>query len=365
MSSLEKIEIRGFKSIREEPGLQLNQLNILIGANGVGKTNFVGLFSLLNAMIEGELELYVGKKGGADSFLHFGRKTTPKLSVKLFFGRNGYFFDLEPTADNAFIFSKEDAFFDGPIYGQTTRTLGVGHKEAKIDKAKGTYGHTTRKIAEFVIAAIKSWKVYHFHDTSDSAPVKQVGSLNDNLVLHPNGSNLAAFLFFLQEAHKKHYEDIRTAVQQVAPFFDDFVLRPNPLNKTTIQLEWKEKGSDIPFLAHHLSDGTLRFILLATLLLQPQPPDTIIIDEPELGLHPFAINFLASLIKSVSKEKQIIISTQSVTFVNQFDPENLIVVDRKDGQTVFKRLDSEQVEAWLTDYSLGDLWEKNWIGGRP
>ncbi len=195
--------------------------------------------------------------------------------------------------------------------------------------------------------------------------MKQVCAINDNQVLHPNGSNLAAFLFFLKEAHPKNYEDIRTAVQQVAPFFDDFVLRRNPLNKTTIQLEWREKGSDVPFLAHHLSDGSLRFMLLSTLLLQPNLPETIIIDEPELGLHPFAINFLASLIKSVSKEKQIICSTQSVTLVNQFDPEDLIIVDRKDGQTVFNRLESDQVEKWLADYSLGDLWEKNWIGGRP
>lgn len=364
MAGLNKIQISGFKSIRELT-LDLKNLNVLIGSNGVGKTNFISFFSLLNWMLEGNLQTYISKKGGADSFLYFGSKITPRLSAKLYFDLNGYFFDLEPAVDNSLIFSKEAAFFDGPLYGPTERIIGSGHKEAKIEKEMKTFSASTKKIANYVVTAFKSWKVYHFHDTSDSAPVKQLCNLNDNQFLHSNGSNLAAFLYYLKEAHSKQYEDIRSAVQSVAPFFDDFVLRPNPLNKKTIQLEWREKGSTIPFLAHHLSDGTLRFILIATLLLQPELPDTIIIDEPELGLHPYAINFLASLIRSVSTEKQVIVSTQSVTLVNQFDPENLIVVDRKDGQTVLERLDAEKVEKWLDEYSLGDLWEKNWIGGRP
>lgn len=364
MAGLERIEISGYKSIREL-NLTLGNLNVLIGSNGVGKTNFISFFGLLNSMMENNLQLHVARKGAADSFLYFGRKATPKLSAKLYFGRNGYFFTLEPAADNSFVFSNETIYFDGPFYGPTTRLLGTGHKEVKIEKELKSFQQSTRKIAEYVISSSKRWRVYHFHDTSDSAPVKQVGALNDNQVLHSNGSNLAAFLYFLKQAHPKQYEDIRSAVQAVAPFFDDFVLRPNPLNPNTIQLEWSEKGSNIPFLAHHLSDGTLRFILIATLLLQPSLPDTIIIDEPELGLHPFAINFLAGLIRGVSKERQIIISTQSVTLVNQFDPDDLIIVDRQDGQTVFNRLDHDQVEKWLNDYSLGDLWEKNWIGGRP
>ncbi len=364
MAKLDKIEIGGFKSIRAL-SLELGNLNILIGSNGVGKTNFISFFSLLNSMVRIELQLYTAKKGGADSFLYFGRKKTSKLTAKLFFGMNGYFFDLEPSVDNTFIFNHETIHFDGQ-YGKVDVRLGAGHKESLIKKS---LSEETRKLQKdmltYVIRSVDRWKVYHFHDTSDSAPVKQICSLNDNEVLHANGSNLAAFLYFLKQKHSKNYEDIRSAVQSVAPFFDDFILRPNPLNNTTIQLEWKEKGSDIPFLAHHLSDGTLRFILLATLLLQPFLPDTIIIDEPELGLHPFAINFLSGLIRSVSREKQIIISTQSVTLVNQFDPSDLIIVDRSDDQTIFNRLKPEQVEKWLNDYTLGDLWEKNWIGGRP
>ncbi|GAB7200676.1 AAA family ATPase [Dickeya oryzae] len=150
-------------------------------------------------------------------------------------------------------------------------------------------------------------------------------------------------------------------------FFGDFYLRPTSDNPDTIQLEWTEKEQDIPFKANELSDGSLRFILLATVLLQPEEykPSAIIVDEPELGLHPYAIAVLAELIKTASHEHQLIISTQSVELVNEFDAEDLIVVDKKDGASTFKRLEADSLEEWLSDYSLGELWTKNLLGGRP
>ena len=154
-------------------------------------------------------------------------------------------------------------------------------------------------------------------------------------------------------------------VRLVAPFFDDFSLRPLPENKDLIKLEWMERNSDYPFLASHLSDGTLRFICLATVLLQPDPPDLILIDEPELGLHPYALNILADLIKSASTKSQIVISTQSVSLVNQFEVEDILVVDRYNGETTIRRLVEEELVDWLNDYSLGELWEMNIFGGKP
>src|SRR2546427_3037694 len=158
---------------------------------------------------------------------------------------------------------------------------------------------------------------------------------------------------------------MRETITQVAPFFNDFALRPDPTPKESIRLEWREKGSDFPFRAAHLSDGTLRFICLATLLLQPTPPSTVLIDEPELGLHPYAITVLASLLKSASTKTQVIVSTQSVPLVNQLQPEDILVVDRAQGQSTFRHLGSEELKDWLEDYGLGDLWEKNLFGGRP
>jgi predicted ATPase len=195
--------------------------------------------------------------------------------------------------------------------------------------------------------------------------MKKIGDINGNLFLRRDAANLAALLFRLQRTHAGNYEAIRDTVRMVAPFFDDFILRPLPENENKIQLEWREKGSDYPFLAHHLSDGTLRFMCLATLLLQPWLPSIIIIDEPELGLHPYAINVLASLIRSAATRSQVIVCTQSVTLVNQFSPEDLLIVERKEGATTIEPVDAQRLATWLEEYSLGELWEKNVIGGRP
>jgi predicted ATPase len=210
---------------------------------------------------------------------------------------------------------------------------------------------------------VKSWTTYHFHDTSTEAKVKQTGDLNDNRALRPDAANLAAFLYRLQETEPAVFRNLAEVIRMVAPFFSSFNLRPNPLNPRTIRLEWQEIGSDSYFDAHSLSDGTLRFISLATLLLQPELPPTLLLDEPELGLHPYAITVLADLLRAAATRTQVIVSTQSVTLVNQFAPEDLIVVDRIEGESIFRRLTADEIASWLDDYALGELWEKNVLGG--
>ncbi|MCY0389031.1 AAA family ATPase [Robbsia sp. Bb-Pol-6] len=196
---------------------------------------------------------------------------------------------------------------------------------------------------------MQSWRLYHFHDTSGSALVKQVHNLNDNEYLRDDARNLGAFLLRLKHHHGEHYDRIVKVIRLVAPFFGDFHLRPTVGNGEKIQVEWTEQGQDEPFPASSLSDGTLRFICLATVLLQPEAfmPAAILVDEPELGLHPFAINVLAGLMRSASQEHQLIVSTQSVELVNEFDADDLIVVDKRDGSSTFKRPDTQALSEWL------------------
>jgi predicted ATPase len=236
---------------------------------------------------------------------------------------------------------------------------GPGHAES------ATYSRRHSAPSSFIATAIQSLRVYHFHDTSEAANVKRIGAINDNLFLRSDASNLAAFLYRLKAESPAEYERIRDCVRLVMPNFDDFLLRPSPLEPNSIALEWREQGSDYPFMAHHLSDGTLRFICLATLLLQPNLPSTVLIDEPELGLHPYAIQMLASLLRSASTRTQLIIATQSVPLIDQLELEDLIVVERSAGASTFKRLQRAEFEHWLEDYSLGDMWTKNIFGGRP
>ena len=357
MNPIQKISIRGYKSIRELENFSLGNLNVLIGANGAGKSNFISFFRLLARLMASELNYYVAKTGGPDALLHYGRKRTPQMSAEMYFGNNGYKLALEPTLGNTLIFAQESFYWN--VGGGFS--LGSGHPETA--SRSGRY----KNIADYVVPSVRSWIVYHFHDTSDTAPMKQACALNDNGWLRSDGANLAAYLYRLREQFPEHYRRIVDTVQLVAPFFADFQLRPNPLDPNSIQLEWNEIGSDFPFLGHHLSDGSLRFICLATVLLQPDElmPATILFDEPELGLHPYAIELLASLMHQAAVKHQLIVSTQSVELLNQFAPEQVIVVDRENEQSTFKRLEPEKLSVWLDEYSLGDMWKQNMLGGRP
>ena len=358
---LDRITIEGFKSIKNAE-IALRPVNLLIGANGAGKTNFIGAFQLLREMVSGDFQNYVARKGGAPRLLRFGPKVTDKIRLRLEFGPNGYEAILNRSVGDSLFFEKEECSFHGdPSYNTPyVERLGSGHQESRLPIRSGK-----PSVPHYVLESLKRWRLYHFHDTSETALVKQKHPIHDSDSLRSDASNLAAFLYRLKVTDNLSYQHIVGSVQLVAPFFKDFDLRPDPLDPQLIQLLWHEKGSDIPFDGYTLSDGTLRFICLSTLLLQPHPPTTVLIDEPELGLHPFAIHQLAALIQSAAKRTQVIVSTQSVTLVNQFGPEDILVVDRTTEGSAFRRLSPEDVGSWMDGYSLGELWEKNIFGGRP
>lgn len=352
---LSRIFIRGFKSIRE-CDVELGDLNVIIGANGAGKSNFISFFRMIQQMLEQKLQLFVTQQGGPDSILHFGRKTTRETSFKLSFGDKNYSAILYPTQDNRLTFEQEKLALSDQWQDAS------GHAESSFNVmaqvGDGAY-------SDFLV--MKNWRVYHFHDTGETALVKQMHGLNVNDYLRSDGRNLAAFLYLLREKYNDCYQRIVNTIRLVAPFFEDFALRPNPANENLIELEWLHNGEDAPFKAFVLSDGTLRFICLTTVLLQPEhlQPETIIIDEPELGLHPLATGIFAGMVRSVSKSRQIILSTQSPDLLSEFAPENIIVADRQGNSTSLKRLDTTKLEEWLKDYSLGELWTKNLFGGGP
>ena len=370
--TLKRLTIEGFKSIRSLKDFELGPLNVLIGPNGAGKSNFVGFFRLLNEMIHERLQMAVAVEGGADACLYMGPKETSRVEGRFYFGANGYEFLLVPTVDGRLVFAEEKTYFDGRM-GIDRSSLGSGHLEARLKDHKDDEGRwgARRGVPHYVFDAVSSWVVYHFHDTSFNAGVRRPRAINDNLALRFNADNIAPFLYRIANTSQANYAQIRDVVRLAAPFFDDFNLRPIPGNEDMIQLEWRQKGSDYPFRASQLSDGTLRFICLATALLQPNPPPTLLFDEPELGLHPYALTLLGNLFRQFAGGsgkyvyRQAIISTQSAPLLSEFTPEDVIVVERTDGQSRFRRLQSEDLSEWLQDYSLGDLWQKNVLGARP
>ena len=365
--AIDRIYINNFKSIKQLDEISIRPLNVLIGANGVGKSNFISFFKLLNNIAESRLPSYIASNGYADKVLYFGKKKSKELSGGIVFRKEGekpdnrYDFTLKPDTTNGLYFEKEiigTNNIDGNEYWHYSKVDSIGHKNSGLKQITASH-------LDYLKDYFEQFRVFHFHDTSSSAPLKQPSKLRDNAYLKEDGSNLAAFLYWISQKYPSNFKLIEFAVRSIAPFFDKFNLQPDNLNSDLIFLSWLEKNSDDYFDANNLSDGSIRFIALTTVLLQPNPPKTIIIDEPELGLHPSAIHKLASMIKMASAKSQIIISTQSVNLLDQFEADDIIVVDRKEGQSVFKRLDRIELENWIEEYSMGELWGKNIIGGTP
>jgi predicted ATPase len=361
---IERIKIENFKSIRELD-LELKPINILIGANGAGKSNFISFFKFSNRMCDREkLQEYIGKN--IDKFLYFGRKNSDAISGEINFDNNFVFWYLIGAVQNTddFVNVSTGRFINSQEIGGIFRITQVPTPtEYTGNKVVSTDDEEAYKMS---VKYLKTFKIFHFHDTGSSSPMKRINNIDDNDYLREDGANLAAYLYYIQEKHPKDFKKIELQIRSVAPFFDRFNLSPRKLKPEEITLRWFEKGSEDYFDAYDLSDGTLRFMALTTLLMQPNLPKVIIIDEPELGLHPFAINKLAALIRQVAaKGTQVIVATQSVNFVDNFNPEDIIAVDREDNQSVFKRFNSEDLKEWLEDYTLGELWSKNLLGGMP
>ncbi|AXB46018.1 AAA family ATPase [Amycolatopsis albispora] len=360
---LTSIDVEGFTSIRSA-SVDLRALNVLVGANGAGKSNFVHVFELLSHVVEQGLGLFVGLNGGASALLNSGSE--PRLRVSVQTDAGSYEFALLPAANDEFVFEHESVSLDEPRSETGVRSFGQGQRESRLNPA--AFHPESREISS-VVDPLHSCRVFHFHDTSRNAPVKQYVSTADNLTLRNDAGNLAAVLLYLQSSEdpqdRAAYQRIVRTVQLIAPFFRDFVLVPESSDR--VLLRWRQRGSDAVFSANQMSDGTLRFVCLVTLLQQPKLPAVVVLDEPELGLHPSAIVLLADLIKQASARSQVLLATQSVTLMNQFSVQDLIVVERDEqqGGSVFTRPDPERLREWLDEYSLGELWEKHLIGGQP
>jgi predicted ATPase len=367
MAILKKIEIHGYRSIKSA-SLELRPLNVLIGANGSGKSNFVSFFKLLNEMMGERLQEYIGMSGRAQSMLHFGPKVTPQIQAELEFAAetavDWYSMRLFHAAGDTLVFADETLKYQKTGFQRPQEfSLGAGHQESRI----GTEANRDNAPAKVFRYLLSQCRVYHFHDTSLTARIRQSGFIHDNRWLMPDAGNLAAMLFAYRQKEGVVYQRIVSTIRKIMPEFDDFDVEPSRLNPNDILLTWRKRGQEYLFGAHQLSDGTLRAMAIVTLLLQPDNslPDVIILDEPELGLHPHALEIVAGLIRAVSVNSQVIVATQSPTFLNHFEPEEVVTVESHQGQSTFRRLDAEQLQGWLAEYSIGDLWQRNVVGAGP
>ncbi len=374
---LKKIRLQGYKSIDNEDGqtIPLGDITVLLGANGSGKSNLVSFFKMLNYMTTGALQQYAGRQG-ANHLLFYGPKQTQSISFTLDFesdeAHDTYKVKLSHgLPDRIFISGEQVEYRRPPSSSQPQEYyLDAGGTESGLRQDH-------RKTSEVLHKILSGIRTYQFHDTSDTAKIKGRGYVDDAGYLRSDAGNLAAFLKMLKEheAYQKYYARIVRHIRQVTPQFGDFDLEPVPGNENYCRLNWRDSsGYDYLLGPDQISDGSLRFMALVTLLLQPPEllPKFIVLDEPELGLHPAAIAKLAGFVRSVSQQGQVLLATQSTDLVNQFSLENLIVVEIEERDdkhrhrySVFKKLESERLKDWLEHYSLSELWEKNVLGGQP
>lgn len=369
MKRLKRLSLKGFKSIRDL-SIDLLPLNVLIGANGAGKSNLVSFFKMLNEMMGGRLQQFVATSGRAQSLLYFGPKTTPQIEATLEFqtdnGIDTYHVRLFHAAGDTLVFAEEKLTYLAEDWVGEPRVtnLRAGHEETRIND-EAYQGDANAKALRFLL---NRCRVFHFHDTSATARIRQYCYAGDDKWLMPDAGNLAAILLRLRDrTGGPSYRRILATIRQIAPFFEDFELELTGNGNKEVILNWRQRNSPQTFGPHQLSDGTLRAMALITLLLQPVEnlPDVLVIDEPELGLHPSAKTIIAGLLKKASHHCQIIVATQSSELLDSFDPQDVIVVERDEKESKFKRLEEPVLHDWLSEYSLGQLWEKNVIGGGP
>lgn len=370
-SKLKKIKISGFKSISGDKdnslNLDLSDINIIIGPNGAGKSNLISFFKMLNNMMTGAFQTFVGQNGYAENFFHFGSKKTSIIHTDLEFtnskNKDIYSFSLVKAVQDSLIFSTESI-----IWNDKKHELASGQKESYLLSDKAIY--TSEKIVKLILS---NCRAYQFHDTSDASHIRNSTQIDNNRRIMSDGGNIAAYLYMLKNKtplYQKYYNRIIERIRFVIPQFNDFILEPETLNEEYIKLRWTEKGeNEYTMGSNQLSDGSIRFIALATLFLQPPEllPNVIIIDEPELGLHPQAIDILASMIKVAAQHSQIIVATQSARLIDSFNPEQIIVAQYNNIKkcSEFRKLKSEELSDWLKEYSLSELWDKNVLGGQP
>lgn len=323
------IEIAGYKSIKNAR-IEFGSVNILNGSNGAGKSNFLSFLEFVNSVYERRLHQYVAMRGGEDKMLYECGKGTQSISAKIKFDTHSYLFEVTKTGFG-FVFTKDGLLDDRDPGTNKSVDVSNGRREADIKllssvpREYGLHGH------------FSNFRKYHFQETGGNSPFNRLSHIqNDVYFLYGKGENLGAFLFNTRKWDSSAYKVIVMTIQSTVPYFADFYFEPNAGGYTALQ--WQSKYSSTIYGVSDLSGGTLRFMAMAALFLQPKLPSVIIIDEPELGLHSFAVSKLAEMIKyAADKNTQVIVATQSEELPSYFEPKDMITVDQYNGESVFRR----------------------------
>ena len=370
---IESLRVRGFRSLADVTLSGLPAATVLIGPNGAGKSNLLRFLDLLLYMLRHRrLGRFVERQGGAGDQLFGGAVATDQIESEITLKIGGAWYDyrfvLEYGHPDRFFFSAEAFRHRSNELRSASRwqDLGNGHREANLPLAEHfrEFSHLDQAAAAEIVKVLRNCVVYQFHNTDDHSYLRQNADVTEGNVLRINGGNLPAVLYQMEREDRRRYERICRYIGRILPGFAHFDLEENQFK---VALRWQSDWSDHSFGAHLTSDGSLRLFALITLLNMPPDklPAVILLDEPELGLHPAGISLIGGMIRSLATRKQVIVATQSPQLVDAFGLDQIFVLELRKGRTEVRRYDPEEYRHWLDEYATGELWEQNLLGGRP
>jgi len=363
MPSIETLTIEGYRSIGAMIGMKFGPLSIVVGANGAGKSNLVSFLRLLQELGHGRLQMLISKMGSADPLFHQGIANTKQIKCDLRSENFRYTLRLQSTDAESLVIRSERI---GEPADKQSFVVSDFDSESRLSPAKQSRPLSPDETPSFsseliddVRKLLRGIRVHHFHDTDASAAMRRSCGIDQTERLHHDGSNLAAVLYDLRTNHPKRFDTILRSLKRIAPFVQDINFSHDKGGvEDRIRIIWTQVGSEYRFNAQHFSDGTIRFLCILVAIFQAKPPGMLVIDEPELGLHPEAVALLAGLLNSASHRMQLVVTTQSPMLLSQFTPDDVITVDQRNGCSDFRRLDGKRLTKWLKDYSLGEIWQK-------
>ncbi len=378
-NKIKSIEVRGFRSFKNVFIQDMPNAMALVGPNGAGKSNLFRFLEMLSAMTDRKLAEFTARNGGANDQLFSGFNDQPvkgsptsaiKTSITMLAepgaARCEYSFTAKRTEADSFLFEYESLKFTEHANHKTDVVVldgsaGKPEPDLTIAAQSGDYPSARRPLAKALVQLLRGCAVYRFHDTDR---LKTLQDTRGPARLLPHGENLAGILYQLKQHTPERYNRIGDQIRRVVPGFRRFILNPE-YGKAL--LRWQADGSDRAISAHMTSDGSLRLFALITLLNMPPEmlPDLILLDEPELGCHPAALELIAGMLQSVSQQNQIILATQSPLLLNGFDLNQVYVAELKDGATEITRAADRAAKHWSEEMRPSDLWLSNIIGGRP
>ncbi len=381
MNKINRIKISGFRRLYDVD-LQIKPLMVLIGANGVGKTSLLDVLSLLSASAEGRLNSELSELGGVVSVLT--RTSADAVSLLVDMEVPGYEplkydLSLSPRGSGYAIthevLSQRQPVFAEPFKHVDSRDGDIKYFQIEEQRlVRPDWEHDPRETSlsqvpkmfrqpEDLRRILGSASQYHVLDVGPRAPVKLPQQMKPATLPGADGEDLVSYLYYLREGDPDRFESIQDSLAAAFPDFEG--LSFPPVAAGMLAMTWKDKNFAKPLYMNELSEGTLRFLWLVSLLQSPSLSTITMIDEPEVSLHPELLSLLADLMREASQRTQLIVATHSDRLIRFLRSEEVVVMDiGEDGLATATWADKMDLEEWLAEYSLDEVWRMGRMGGR-